>query len=111
MSSLRTISSLACAFLTATFAQAASFYASPTGFAAGNGSITSPWDLKTALNQSSIIRPGDTLYLRAGTYQTVDGGYFKTSITGTSSQLITIRPYGNERAVINGGVEVTSGYL
>src|SRR5690242_1169364 len=50
-------------------AQAAEFYAAPNGSSAGTGSIGSPWDLQTALNGPANVQPGDTIWLRGGTYR------------------------------------------
>ena len=51
-------------------ARATDFYVSPSGSSGGNGSITSPWDLTTAFAGPSTVKPGDTVWLRAGTYHT-----------------------------------------
>lgn len=77
---------------------AAEFYVSPTGSSSGNGSISSPWDLQTALNHPAAVRPGDTIWLRGGTYN----GHFDSRLNGTSSAPITVRRYANERAVLDG---------
>src|SRR6267142_5622503 len=54
------------------------FYVAPNGSASGNGSITHPWNLQTALNQRSGVVPGATIYLRGGTYT----GKFSSNLTG-----------------------------
>ncbi|MEK7061424.1 MAG: hypothetical protein AAB954_02070, partial [Patescibacteria group bacterium] len=46
----------------------AQYYVSPTGSASGNGSLENPWDLQTALNHPAVVHPGDTIWLRGGTY-------------------------------------------
>src|SRR5258708_4043629 len=52
---------------TATLA-VAGWFASPTGTSGGDGS-RQPWDLQTALNGASgAVHPGDTIWLRGGTY-------------------------------------------
>lgn len=61
----------------------------------GNGSFSSPWHLAEALTHASI-QPGDTLYLRGGTYY----GPFTCTLEGTAENYITIRSYTNEWAVI-----------
>jgi hypothetical protein len=75
------------------------FYASPAGSAAGRGSIDNPWDLRTALSQSSIVKPGDTIWLRNGT----SIGTFVSYLVGTQTAPITVRQYPGERAIIDKG--------
>jgi len=70
-------------------AQALEFYASPSGASSGDGSISRPWDLKTALKQPPALQPGDTLWLRGGKYY----GPFVSYLTGTASAPITVRQY------------------
>src|SRR3954451_14072417 len=45
-----------------------SFYVTTNGTSSGNGSMSSPWSLAYALNSPSSIRPGDTIWVRGGTY-------------------------------------------
>ena len=52
-------------FVQFTFAQT-EWYAAPTGSPSGNGTILNPWDLQTALNNTTQILPGDILWLRGG---------------------------------------------
>jgi len=79
-------------------AQALEFYASPSGASSGDGSISRPWDLKTALKQPPALQPGDTLWLRGGKYY----GPFVSYLTGTASAPITVRQYPGERATLDG---------
>ena len=79
----------------------AGFYASPSGSSAGDGTAAHPWDLTTALaNASGKIQPGDTVWMRAGTYT----GDFRTAIAGTASRPIVFRQYPGERATIDGTI-------
>ena len=88
-----------CALLFAAFhAQATDFYVSPSGRSNGTGSLSNPWDLKTALSQPSSVRPGDTIWLRGGTYH----GSFISYLTGAAGAPITVRQYPGERATIDG---------
>ena len=80
-------------------AQATEFYVSPAGSPSGTGSISSPWDLATALAQPTAVKPGDTIWLRGGTYS----GYFSSNLNGASGNPIIVRQYPGERAVIDGG--------
>ena len=59
---------------------ASDFYVSPSGSAGNTGSISSPWDLQTALNQPAAVRPGDTIWLRGGTYRSG----FRSNLVGRS---------------------------
>src|SRR6185503_14054883 len=62
------------------------------------GGMSSPW--RTLGYAFSRLRPGDTLFLRGGSY-------FESSLTvsnsGTESQPIVIRSYPGETAVIDSG--------
>ena len=78
------------------------WYASPSG--TGSGTITSPFNLQTALTNSPvIILPGDTLYLRAGTYIGATTR-FNSNLTGTSCAPITVMSYPGEWAILNGSL-------
>lgn len=102
-----------CAVLILPFAAAATlppgeFYAAPNGTPAGTGSISNPWDLKTALNQTTLISPGSTLWLRGGVYHlpnSTEG--FVSNINGTATSPIKITSYPGEWAVIDGIVLAT----
>ena len=76
-----------------------SFYVSPAGQPGGDGSIGNPWDLQTALNGPAAVHPGDTIWLRGGTYR----GTFASNLNGTSSSPILVRQYAGERATLDGG--------
>ena len=73
---------------TITVSSANSWYVAVGG--SGSGSIGSPWALSTALSGASgAILPGDTVYLRAGTY----GGHNVATLSGSAGNQITFRPY------------------
>lgn len=76
----------------------ADFYVSPNGSSAGNGSLASPWNLATALSHPSSVKPGDTIWLRGGTYV----GRFLSTLTGAVGKPIVLRQYPGERATIDG---------
>jgi len=78
-------------------------YVAPNGLPTGTGTISSPFDLQTALNGPAAVQPGTTIYLRGGTYY----GRFVSSLTGTSTNPITVRSYPGEWARID-GYEVTN---
>src|SRR5689334_5867418 len=79
---------------------AAEFFVSPTGSAHGNGSTEAPWNLSTALQASALVKPGDTIWIRAGTYQ----GAFTCTLLGSATAPIVVRSYGHERATIDGNL-------
>jgi hypothetical protein len=81
------------------------FYVAPNGSPSGDGSINSPWDLKTALSQPSAVTPGSTIYLRGGVYNvpTVELG-FTSRLTGTPDNPIIVTSYPGEWAVIDGNL-------
>jgi hypothetical protein len=80
----------------------AQVYAAPDGRADGDGSKNRPWDLASALSRESKLKPGDTLWLRGGTYK----GSFKSRLAGTESQPILVAQSANERATIDGSLTV-----
>jgi len=80
----------------------AQHYVRPNGSAQGDGSINNPWDIQTALNQPAAVKPGDTIWLRNGTYGN-GGTIFTSNLNGTSTQPIVLRQYPGERATVNGG--------
>jgi hypothetical protein len=80
---------------------AADWYVSPTGSASGNGSVNSPWDLHTGMQASSIVKPGDTIWVRGGTYSYSSPSMFQVNLTGTAAAPIIIRHYPSEWAIID----------
>lgn len=67
----------------------------------GDGSFNHPWDLNSALSSTSLedsdVNPR-TLYLRGGVYS----GSFTSTLDGRLTEPIIIRPYPNERVIIDG---------
>jgi hypothetical protein len=78
-------------------ALAAEFFVSPEGTPQGNGSREHPWDLATALAQPETVKPGDTIWLRGGTYR----GGFVSRLEGAKDAPITVRQFPGERATID----------
>src|SRR5262245_26205541 len=77
----------------------AGFYVATTGSPSGDGTDTKPWDIATALQGASgAIHPGDTVWVRGGTYN----GPFTSTLTGNSTASIIVRAYPGERAIIDG---------
>ena len=87
-------------WLVASAALATDYYVSPTAGSGGNGSFGNPWQLQIALNQPSQVQPGDTIWLRGGTYT----GSFTSNLNGTSASPIIVRQYTGERATLDSGV-------
>ncbi len=81
------------------------WFVSTTGSPTGDGSIDDPWDIATGLNSFNTIQPGDTLWLRGGTYGTGAGTIYQTKLIGTEESPIVIKSYPNEWAVIDGGIQ------
>jgi hypothetical protein len=75
------------------------FYVAPNAAANGNGSFANPWRLQTALDQPAAVDPGDTIWLRGGTYN----GDYVSWLQGTAANPIVVRQYPGERAIIDGG--------
>lgn len=91
------IRSIIAILLFAVTSLAANFYASPTG-TGSTCSLASPCSLQTAFSNEAVMGPGDTLWLRGGTYY---GKYLSTLDGGT------VRSYTGEWAVIDGYVHTT----
>lgn len=68
------------------------------GSDASDGSKNKPW--KTINHALKRLKPGDTLYLRGGSY--FENVY--CAISGTAEKKITIRSFPGERAIISGGI-------
>lgn len=73
------------------------FYVSPQGSSSGAGSASNPWDLQTAFNHPSAVGPGDTVWIKGGTYR----GVFVSKLTGTAAKPIHVRASPGERPVID----------
>ena len=74
------------------------YYVAPNGSNNNSGTKGKPWKtLKFALSQ---LTPGDTLFLRGGTY---NEGEITFDISGTKSNPITIKNFPGENPVIDGG--------
>ena len=78
-------------------ASAASFFVAPTGSdTTGNGTVTAPY--RTIKAATRVVRPGDEVVVRAGTY------YEESVITckGTASGRIVIRAATGEKVILDG---------
>ncbi|MBA4147178.1 MAG: tandem-95 repeat protein [Verrucomicrobia bacterium] len=90
--------------------RAAEFYVAPDGKSTNTGTISSPWDLQTALNHPATLKPGDTVWLRNGIHR-MDNRItkFTSRLAGTSTAPITVRQYPGERATIDGNILQSTG--
>lgn len=76
----------------------ASFHVKTNGTASGNGSITNPWNLQTALNHPSRVAPGDTIWIHEGTYK----GIFTSNIWGRANAPIVVRAMPGKEVILDG---------
>ncbi len=65
---------------------------------AGPGTEVAPW--RTLAHGAAKLKPGDTLYLRGGTYYE----HAMIQVQGTEARPITIRSYPGELAILDGGL-------
>jgi len=84
------------------------FVSAASGNDANPGTLTAPW--KTLQKAFNTLQPGETAYLRGGTY-----GAFCTTNTfsraGTLASPITVAGYPYERAVIHGQIRLDGSYF
>jgi hypothetical protein len=85
------------------------YYVAPNLASSGDGSYSNPWELQAALcggvrnstwcggSAQPIVGPGDTIYLRGGTYN----GTFEGELRGTPAAPITVRSAPQEWAVVD----------
>jgi hypothetical protein len=76
---------------------AAEFHVAVEGTSQGNGSLEKPWDLATALAAPAAVQPGDTIWLRAGTYR----GGFVSRLSGRPGAPVVVRGDRNGRVTID----------
>jgi len=73
------------------------FWVATDGQPENDGSRERPLDLTTALSASGPVAPGDTIWLRGGTYR----GSFLSTVAGTASAPVIVRQEPGERATID----------
>jgi parallel beta-helix repeat protein len=77
------------------------------GKSTGNGSIAKPWDLQTALSRrTNLVNDNDIIYLHEGIY---NGRFISTITTINKNTYITVKPYKNDKVVLNGNVNSKLG--
>jgi Concanavalin A-like lectin/glucanases superfamily/Chitobiase/beta-hexosaminidase C-terminal domain/Viral BACON domain len=87
----------------------AQHYVASNGSPSGDGSVARPWDIQTAFNHPSSVKPGDTIWLRGGTYGD-SNSIFASHLAGSANAPIIVRQYPGERATINGGINTNAPY-
>ena len=79
-------------------------HVAPHGKADAPGTEAEPLSLTAALAADGPTRPGDTVWLRGGTYP----GAFVSGLNGQADAVITVRQYPGERAIIDSSPEQTA---
>jgi hypothetical protein len=74
------------------------FFVATNGSPVGNGSIDQPWDLATAMGHPPAVQPGDTIWLRGGTYA---DAAMVTQIVGEVGRRIEVRAYPGEKPILD----------
>lgn len=87
---------LSCLF-TPTLAWAKDVHVSPTGLDTNNGNLNTPY--KTIQKALNTVVAGDTVFIRKGTYTSIQGGWIPKN-SGTANNPITITNYPNEQVLI-----------
>ncbi len=81
---------------------------STKGSPGGNGTKDQPWDLQTALSQTSgCVNGGDIIWLHEGVYN----GNYKSLLNSTNSKFITISGYKNTEVILNGNISNSKHYV
>lgn len=93
------VSSSDSTFTTISDATGNEWHVTTSGTSGGNGSVSNPWDLATALAQPVAVQPGDTIWLHGGNYS----GNYSSTLTGSATAPIVVRNYNDERVIIDGG--------
>ncbi len=75
----------------------AEFHATPNGSPQGKGSVAEPWDLATALATTDVVKPGDTVWIHAGTYR----GGFVSRLSGRPGTPVVVRGERGGRVTID----------
>jgi hypothetical protein len=81
------------------------FYVSTSGNDTGPGTLTSPW--RTIQHAANMVRPGDTVNVRGGTYNE----HVNIGASGSASAgLITFQSYPGETPIVDGtGLSIPGG--
>ena len=78
-------------------------YVSVDGDPGNDGTIGSPWNLSHAASGANgCVKPGDTVWVRGGTYRPREKEEFKITVSGTAEQKITFKAYSSETVILDG---------
>ena len=78
------------------------FHVFPNINSSGNGSLKNPWDLQTALSQSTkTVNGGDIIWIHKGVY---NGRYISTLKSTKTDKFVTVTSFKAEKVVLNGNV-------
>ena len=83
-------------------ASAVSFYVATNGTDTNPGTLTQP--LRTIQSAANVAQPGDTIFIRGGTYRET----VVPARSGSSSEPITFAPFEKESVVISGADRVAA---
>jgi hypothetical protein len=78
-----------------------SYYVSPNGDDDNVGTIDQPWKTIQYAVTAAVLQPGDTIYLREGTY-TEGQVIIDNGVSGTPGNNITLRNYPGEKPILSG---------
>jgi hypothetical protein len=73
-----------------------------------NNPGTDALPFRTIQKAVSLLQAGDTVYIKAGTYTETISIYGPGSPSGTASNYITVRNYGNDEVIIDGGCSLAN---
>ena len=79
------------------------------GTSNGDGSINKPWDLQTALSQSSErVNGGDVIWIHKGIYT----GHYRSVLQSTDTdKYIIVSAYKDEKVILNGNIDGKENYV
>jgi hypothetical protein len=101
---------LVCVFVQS--AKATDYYIAPNGSSTGTGTINSPWSISSGLQKTSVVKGGDTIWLRGGTYGTGGSLVYSATVKGSSSTApVIIRQYPGEHARVNAAISARGSYV
>ncbi len=73
------------------------YHATLDGTPEGDGSLSSPWDLNTALRHPNVVEPGDTIWVHEGVYK----GSWVAKLDGVEGAPITIAAWPGDRVTLD----------
>jgi hypothetical protein len=73
------------------------FYVAPNGSDTSNGLLDHPW--ATVNHAANVLKSGETVYIRAGTYKLTQ--QIRAKHSGTEKQWITYRAFPGERVILD----------